>query len=308
MITIFTPAYNRAHTLQRLFESLQNQSLKSFEWIIVDDDSKDDTENLVKSFINKAEFPIRYEKQSHGGKHRAINKAVKLSVYEWFFIVDSDDFLLPNTIEKIKGWINANENDKKIAAVSGSRYETKKKTAISVPSVLSLNPGLKCYNHERKKYGLECDKAEIYRTHILKSHPFPEYDKEFFCTEAVCWDSISFDGYYIAFYPDVIYMCEYMDDGLTKNGANSPESFSHNFQGFLDYAKIQIKCHGLSMDTLPIVSFVLKESKKKNIKFENLCSRLELSTAELSAFIKKNRRNIFQKIIAKLYNIICTVR
>lgn len=308
MITIFTPTYNRAHTLSRLFESLQNQSLKSFEWIIIDDDSKDDTEKLVKSFVSKANFPIRYEKQSHGGKHRAINKAVKLSRHEWFFIVDSDDFLVPDAIKKIKGWINANENDKKIAAVCGSRYETNKKKALSVPSILTLNPGLKCHNHEREKYGLECDKAEVYRTDIISSHLFPEYEGEFFCTEAVCWDSISFDGYYIAFYPDVIYMCEYMDDGLTKNGANGYVGFSNNFYGFLDYAKIQIKCRGISADTFGLAFFALKVSKKKKIPLENLCSRLDLSKDELKSFIKKYRRNIFQKIIAKLYNIICTAK
>ena len=305
MITIFTPTYNRAHTLSRLFDSLQNQSSKTFEWIIVDDDSKDGTENLVQSFMKKKNFPIRYEKQSHGGKHRAINRAVKIASYEWFFIVDSDDFLVTDAVEKIEVWINANKDDKKIAAVCGSRYETNKKKALSVPSILTLNPGMKCHNHEREKYGLECDKAEIYRTHILNSHPFPEYDKEFFCTEAVCWDSISFDGYYIAFYPDVIYMCEYMEDGLTKNGANGYVGFSNNFYGFLDYAKIQIKCRGISADTFGLAFFALKVSKKKKIPLENLCSRLDLSKDELKSFIKKYRRNIFQKIIAKLYRMFC---
>ena len=49
-ITIITPTYNRAHTLSRVYDSLKNQTFKDFKWIIIDDGSTDDTENLVKSF------------------------------------------------------------------------------------------------------------------------------------------------------------------------------------------------------------------------------------------------------------------
>ena len=47
-LTIFTPTYNRAHTLSRLFDSLVNQTNYEFEWLIVDDGSTDDTEEIVK--------------------------------------------------------------------------------------------------------------------------------------------------------------------------------------------------------------------------------------------------------------------
>ncbi len=305
MVTIFTPTYNRAHTLPRLFDSLKNQSKKDFEWIVIDDDSGDGTEKLVESFIQEADFPILYEKQIHGGKHRAINRAVKKAKFEWFFIVDSDDFITTDAVEKICRWVKENSGDEKLAAVSGSKYEINRKEALSVPALLKLNPGLKCRNHERKKYGLECDKAEVYRTDILKSHPFPEYDGEFFCTEAVCWDSISFDGYHIAFYPDSIYMCEYMDDGLTRNDANGYTGSLNNFHGFLDYAKIQTKCLGLTQETFGLLDFACKISSKKNISTEKLCSLLELDREELQSFLKKYRRNIFQRMIAKLYRIFC---
>ena len=65
-LTIFTPTYNRAHTLPRLFDSLVNQTNYEFEWLIVDDGSTDDTEEIVKTFITE-KFPIRYIKQKTVG-------------------------------------------------------------------------------------------------------------------------------------------------------------------------------------------------------------------------------------------------
>ncbi|MGL5934380.1 MAG: glycosyltransferase family 2 protein, partial [Cetobacterium sp.] len=51
MITIFTPTYNRADTLERLYKSLINQTVKNFEWIIIDDGSFDKTKEIVEKFI-----------------------------------------------------------------------------------------------------------------------------------------------------------------------------------------------------------------------------------------------------------------
>ena len=45
-LTIFTPTYNRAHTLPRTYDSLRNQKCKEFIWLIVDDGSTDDSGNV----------------------------------------------------------------------------------------------------------------------------------------------------------------------------------------------------------------------------------------------------------------------
>ena len=88
MITIFTPTYNREKTLTKLFESLKSQTDKNFEWIVVDDESTDNSEKLINSFISEnCEFNIYYEKQNHGGKHRAINRAVKIANMTGFLLL-----------------------------------------------------------------------------------------------------------------------------------------------------------------------------------------------------------------------------
>lgn len=67
-ITVFTPTYNRAYTLQRLYESLRKQTQYDFEWLIVDDGSTDNTESLVQEFIRENSlFNIRYVKKENEG-------------------------------------------------------------------------------------------------------------------------------------------------------------------------------------------------------------------------------------------------
>ena len=77
-ITVFTPTYNRALLLRRLFESLIKQTVYGFEWLVVDDESTDNTKTLFDEINNtNTPFPVRYFVQKHGGKHRAINLALK---------------------------------------------------------------------------------------------------------------------------------------------------------------------------------------------------------------------------------------
>ena len=75
MITIFTPTYNRAYTLPKLYHSLQEQTCKDFEWLIVDDGSTDGTCNIIKDW-ESPNFEVRYFKKENGGKHTAINEGL----------------------------------------------------------------------------------------------------------------------------------------------------------------------------------------------------------------------------------------
>ena len=104
-LTIFTPTYQRAARLPRLYASLQAQTVKSFEWIVIDDGGMDETPELVRAWAaSETAFPIRFQKIAHGGKHRAINHAVEMAEGEAFFIVDSDDALYPDAVEHVLAW------------------------------------------------------------------------------------------------------------------------------------------------------------------------------------------------------------
>lgn len=239
-LTIFTPTYNRKYCLPRLYESLHNQTVKNFEWIIIDDDSSDNTEEYIKELLLiDSGFDIIYKKQEHGGKHRAINKALDLAKGEYFFIVDSDDMLVDNAVEIIHRWINDVESSTDthcIAGVSGLRMTPDNKI-IGGKLNIAYDEYIVASNFERKKYGLNGDKAEIYKTSIMKKYKFPEFEEEYFVTEAVCWNAMAYDGYNLRWYNTPIYICEYRDDGLTKNGANEISGRIKNFKGYCYYVK-----------------------------------------------------------------------
>ena len=207
--------------------------------------------------------------------------------------VDSDDYLTDDAVSKVLTWIAAVREDNSIGVISGSRFDTIRKTALSVPAILKENPGLKCLNYERADIGLQKDRAEIVRTELLRVHPFPEYQGENFCTEGVVWNAIALDkksygGRYTVFYPDVIYMGTFLPDGLTKQGANSIQGFQANFNGFLDFVRIELECCGVCAKIYPHLVIMLEIAKRKRIPVSELCDRTGLQIAQIKK-IKRNR-------------------
>ena len=63
LISFLTPTFNRAYILGQLYDSLCKQLKKDFEWIVVDDGSTDNTEQLVQAWKREAKFPIHYIKK-----------------------------------------------------------------------------------------------------------------------------------------------------------------------------------------------------------------------------------------------------
>ncbi|MCI8527569.1 MAG: glycosyltransferase family 2 protein [Lachnospiraceae bacterium] len=234
LLTIFTPTYNRAYTLPKLYHSLCRQTDDNFEWLIIDDASSDDTEDLIRHWQeDKSKFLIRYYKQEHGGKHRAINKGVKLAQGDFFFIVDSDDVLSDDAVKQVNVWADMVRKDPGIAAVSGLRVSKEGKVWGGFPQI--SNEYIDASGFERRKYGLEGDKAEIYKTEVLRKFQFPEFEDEYFMTEDVCWLNIAAAGYKIRWYNRPIYICEYLEDGLTNSGANTMEGHRKNYRGYCFY-------------------------------------------------------------------------
>lgn len=183
-VTIFTPTYNRAYILPKLFESLCAQVSNDFEWLVVDDGSTDDTEKLFADFeLKPHNFQMRYVKQENGGKHRAINRGAKIAHGELFFIVDSDDYLRNDSVEMIVQFWNKRQKECLGLCFRRINYETEKVIGGIFPEYEFYASSIDLHF----KYKVTGDKAEIFRTDILRKFPFPEIDGEKFCTEAVCW-------------------------------------------------------------------------------------------------------------------------
>lgn len=100
-LTIFTPTYNRAHTLERLYQSLCDQTNQSFDWLVIDDGSTDETAALIQSFIDEGRIPIRYICKENGGLYTGYNVAYEVIETELNVCIDSDDAMPDNAVEII---------------------------------------------------------------------------------------------------------------------------------------------------------------------------------------------------------------
>lgn len=213
MITVFTPTYNRGYIIKHLYDSLVLQNYKNFEWLVIDDGSTDDTEELFKSFIVEQKLNIHYLKIENGGKHRAINKGVILAQGKYFFIVDSDDYLHNNALERIHFYTKQIEDDKTFAGVCGLKIYPNGRKVGGEANYKILDTDSISF---REKYKVKGDMAEVFKTEILKKYPFPEFKGEKFVSEGLVWSRIA-QKYKIRYFFEGIYICDYLPDGLTKS-------------------------------------------------------------------------------------------
>ena len=100
-LTVFTPVYNRANTLERAYKSLELQTNKEFIWLIIDDGSTDNITQCIEEIKKAASFPVEYHRKENGGRHTAVNYSYNFLHTEYVVTLDSDDELLPDAVEKI---------------------------------------------------------------------------------------------------------------------------------------------------------------------------------------------------------------
>jgi len=230
-VTIFTPTYNRVHTLIDLYQSLKEQSDMNFEWIVVDDGSTDDTEKFFNDIVrDDSSFSIIYKRQTNQGKHVAINSGVQIAHGKFFLIVDSDDTLTADAIETVVTWamdlpkegyaglafLKASKEEKDMW---GNTFEGEYKDFTSL---------------ERRKNRVSGDKAEVYYTDILRRFPFPQFEGERFITEALVWNRIAAANLKLRWVNEIIYLADYLEDGLTQK---INQLFLDNFRGYTEYIK-----------------------------------------------------------------------
>lgn len=221
LISIHTATYNRAYILEQAYKSLQAQTCCNFEWIITDDASTDDTEELVKDWLKEQNpFNIVYEKVSHGGKCRALNSGLKLARGKYFFILDSDDYLTPNAVQTIIDKVPEIDNKEDFVGVGFLRLTQKMKPIKGIPPKVNAEGFVDCTNLQRSAFDLDADMCEAYKTNILRQYPFPSWPGEMFAPEQITMDAMAMDGYKLRWYNKGIYVCEYQPDGLTKGAWN----------------------------------------------------------------------------------------
>lgn len=222
--TVFTPTYNRAHTLPRVYESLKNQTDKDFEWLIVDDGSSDGTAAMVAQWQAEGLLTIRYFRQENHGKHVAFNRGVLEAQGELFLTLDSDDACVPNALERFNThWqeipLAEREHFSGVTCLCMSPEGKIVGTRFPLP-VMDTDPITLLVKHKVKG-----EKWDFHRTEILRQYPFPTFPGERFVPEGLVWNRIG-RKYKTRFIDEPLRIYEYLPDGLTasiiRHRAQSP--------------------------------------------------------------------------------------
>lgn len=249
-ITVFTPTYNRAYIIGKLYESLKRQKFKDFEWLVIDDGSVDNTQELIKQWMEEEEgFQIRYYWYENCGKPKEINRALDLARGELFFTVDSDDFLTDNALELIDLWEKTLPRDGTYCALAGNDGNMQK-----IPMNPIFNkPWIDANFFDREPNSdkfIGYDRPWVFYTEIHRKYKYPEFVGEKFITEAVAWNRMAHDGYKIRCFDEVIYLYEHQEDGYTNSITsvflNNPKGYGLWQQEWMEFRNYnwKQKCKG----------------------------------------------------------------
>lgn len=236
-VTIFTPAYNRVDTLERLYKSILIQEIKDFEWIIVDDGSTDNTEDLINSFVKEEKIDIRYFYQKNSGKHVARNFALEKAKGKFFFTIDSDDMLLKDTLLKLmSAWNNYSKLDKGIVGVEAHTIDLKEKKILG--SVYKKDILVSNHLDTRVIDGISGDKLRMIKTEVFRKHKFPVFKNENFVPEGFVWNEIG-RSHKMLYINDIIAVVDYQKSGISFNSikirASNPIGMTNYY---LNYKRI----------------------------------------------------------------------
>lgn len=227
LLTVFTPSYNRAYCLYQLYESMQRQTSKNFEWLIIDDGSTDNTEVLVNDWIKEDLVPIRYFKQQNQGMHGAHNTAYEHMETELNVCIDSDDYLTDNAVELIESFWEEHRNDKYCGFIALDCYKNGQIIGTELPKHLKSSTLYDLYY----KHGVAGDKKLVYRTSLMRENPYPLFEGEKYV--GLNWKYLLLDkSYELLILHEILCVVEYMPDGSTRNMLTQ---YRRNPKGFAFY-------------------------------------------------------------------------
>lgn len=269
ILTIFTPAYNRAHTIGRTYESLKKQNCKEFIWLIIDDGSTDNTSELVEQWKNEScGFEIRYIYKENGGMHTAHNIAYENIDTELNMCIDSDDCLAEEAVQKILNKWEAVKNfgyagiigldaDMNTGEIIGSKFPEDMWETTLV---------------EYYAKGGKGDKKLVYRTDVINRYPpYPVFAGENYVALAYKYRLIDND-YKLAVLNEVLCNVEYQTDG---SSGTMYKQYLKNPRGFAFWRKISMQypesrkrmfrdcVHYVSSSLIAHNCHFIKESPKK---------------------------------------------
>jgi glycosyltransferase involved in cell wall biosynthesis len=216
MFTVSTPTFDRAHTLRKAYESLRQQTFRSFEWLVIDDGSTDETRDLVRSWIKNASFPIRYFHQPNSGKNACENRAAQAARGRFLAILDSDDWYVPTALETFASAWDSIEPSKRQEFV-GIVAHCADPDGVLIGDPFPRDVLDTTYTELRGKYRVAGDKAGCGRIDVVRRFPFPVFEGERQHAGGVVYRRIARE-YRARCVNKIVKINEYQPDGMTASG------------------------------------------------------------------------------------------
>ena len=289
-LTIFTPAYNRAHTLPRTYESLLAQDCKDFVWLVIDDGSQDNTAELIHGWqAQENGFEIQYIYKENGGMHTAHNTAYEHITTELNTCIDSDDKLAPGAVSKIKTAWESVRNKGYAGLIALDADFAGNIIGKGFPADLRETTLGGYYAS-----GGAGDKKLIYRTDVINSvPPYPVFDGEKYVGLVYKYTLID-QQYKLSVLDEVVCEVEYQADGSTgtmwRQYLNNPRGFAFLRKTAMQYPtstkRLILDCiHYCSSSQIAKNKEYIKESPRKLLTV--LCTPAGWA---LTAYIKKKSK------------------
>lgn len=280
-LTIFTPAYNRAYTIHKCYESLKRQTCKDFKWLVIDDGSTDNTKEVIQNYIDENIIDIQYIYQKNQGMHGAHNTAYKNIDTELNVCIDSDDYMPDDAVEKIINFWNKNKSDKIAGFIGLDAYENGEIIGDKFPENIKKTTLFEINN----KYKIPGDKKIVYRTEISKEYQYPIFENEKYVGLAYKYYKID-EEYELALMNEVLCIVEYLEDGSSRNMLNQ---YKKNPKGFAFYRIENMKNSraNLKFKIKENIHYVSSSLISKNRKFlkESPCKILTIFSIPLGVLL-----------------------
>lgn len=260
-LTVFTPTYNRAHTLHLCYESLKRQTCNDFVWLIIDDGSSDRTGELVKGWMKESEFQIRYHFQENQGMHGAHNTAYELIDTELNVCIDSDDYMSDDAVSKIVHFWNEHGSDNYAGIIGLDATPLGEVIGSKLPE--NIKAEKLSYLHGKHK--VKGDKKLVYRTELTRSTPaYPIFHGEKYCP--LSYKYILIDQIQpLLIMNEVLCHVEYLADGSSMNII---KQYKRNPRGFSFFRKVAMKYAPTVKEKLrECTHYVSSNLMVKNYKF-----------------------------------------
>ena len=269
-ISVLTPTYNRGELLERLYESLEKNSIYGveIEWLIMNDGSTDKTKEIVKKFQEKnvPNLEIKYFEQDNQGKMVAINNLVEYVTGEYMIDCDSDDYFADNAFKYMKQKIEESKQEKNIYGLCFLKFDIK---GVNLGKVFTKNRSTLFDLHFKEND--QGERAILFISSIRKKYKHKLENGEKFVTEARMYYEMDKENELLCFNLPIM-ICEYQEKGYTKNIVKQFKKYPYGYYKYFSEI-LERNMHGVLLSKrlyaikhYILFSYLTNQYSSKNIK------------------------------------------